>query len=232
MSFFRVILLVMISILLLATSVQADETQLELCFEDQVAYDPFTDRSWVTDYRAAINGGYGFGGPLDYDGSNPGMMGLAAAMNVHGVTGWRIPTRQEYLDIFPHTGDCGAGDCTMFEGQGWSNPPWWNASGAHLSTIECTDGTLAPCGMGAHYGIHGESYEDASQGGVHPIDWYSNNTAWLVQTGNVCPVVAVPSSGLAGRAVLAAVLMGLAVLLMSATVLKHRKFKLPFGSPR
>ncbi|MBJ18168.1 MAG: hypothetical protein CL933_01975 [Deltaproteobacteria bacterium] len=213
MSLFWSIFLVTTPFLLFATSAQA---QLELCFDEQVAYDPSTDRSWVTDYRSTINGGYGLEGPLDSLGGNVGVIEQASLVDVHGVTGWRIPTSQEYLDIFPHTGDCGAGSCTLTGGQGWSNPPWWNANGAHLHTAQCLDLTLAPCGHAAHLSIHGETQPGSPQGAIHSIDWYSNDSAWLVQTGNVCPAVEVPSSGLAGRSVLVAVLMGLTALWMSA----------------
>ncbi len=232
MSSFRALLLVTISLSLLATSAQA---QLELCFDDQVAYNdaPGIDwpngLSWVTDYRSPENGGYFFGGQLDDVEGTAGVRNQAPLVDVHGVTGWRVPTIAEYLTIFPYSGDCGAlaepeFQCTQTP-FGWSNPPWWNANGAHLHTAECLDPLLIECGEGGHYAVHGETWDDSAQGEVHGLAWYSQVQSWLVQSGNVCPAAAVPSSGLAGRAVLAAVLMGLAALLLSATVLKHGKFK-------
>ena len=235
MSSFRALLQVTISLSLLATSAQA---QLEFCFDDQVAYhdEPGIDwpngLSWVTDYRSPENGGYHTGGRLETMVSWPGFVGVieqAALVDVHGVTGWRVPTIAEYLTIFPYSGDCGAlaepeFQCTQTS-SGWSNPPWWNAKGAHLHTVNCSDGTLAPCLEGSHFAVHGETYDSEVQGEAHTIAFYSQQTTFLVQTGNVCAAAAVPSSGLAGKAVLAAVLMGLAALLLSATVLKHGKFK-------
>lgn len=218
MSLPQALRLATVSLFLCATSAHA---QLQLCFDDQVAYDPIEKLSWVTDYRSNGNG-YAIGGPLEsFENLPPGVKFLAAAMDVHGVTGWRIPTVEEYVRIFPHTGDCGidpatSSDCTLVPGEGTYNPPWWNINSSHFQTSDCVDPSLTTCGLTPHFGIHGVTHiaggETQGQGEAHFIDWYSEIFTMVVKDGNVCPATAVPSSTLPGRVLLIAALAGLTAL--------------------
>jgi hypothetical protein len=121
----RAVISVGLLVIFIAPSAAAE---LLYCFDDLVAYDPVSDRSWVTDYSAQT--GFHLHGCLDDLGCGPDP---AVAIQVLSVDAgnfhdWRIPTLGEYQSIIPQTEDCGStGTCGDEPWKGFGGK-WWQSA--------------------------------------------------------------------------------------------------------
>jgi hypothetical protein len=200
----RTVISVGLAVIFLAPSAAAE---LLYCFDDLVAYDTVSDRSWVTDYSSQT--GFHLHGCLD-DVTRCGPVWTVSAqlllVDAGNFHDWRIPTLGEYLSIIPQTEDCGSTGTCM-------DRPWKGFGGKWWQSGDCNPAKEAgsACSPGGNFVIAVGSDAFNARGDTSTVDWYSQNNAAAVRTGNACASAPepVPAMGPVGGLALIALVLGL-----------------------
>ena len=199
----RAVISVGLLVIFIAPSAAAE---LLYCFDDLVAYDTVSDLSWVTDYSAQT--GFPLHGCLDDPrcGPAPAVAIQVLSVDAGNFHDWRIPTLGEYLSIIPQTEDCpGGSTCGDRPWEGFGSKLWQSA--------DCNPAKEAgsACSPGGNFVIAVGSDQFTGRGDTSTVDWYSENNAAAVRTGNACASAPepVPAMGPVGGLALIALVLGL-----------------------